>query len=112
MATGTGKTFTAFQIIHKLHKTKFCKKILYLADRNILIDQTMQNDFKPFQKVMTKIEHRNMDSSFEIYMSLYHQMKSQVKDIYKRKYSYADALQIVLEIPEHGIRLCTQRIGI
>ena len=84
MATGTGKTFTAFQIIHKLHKTKFCKKILYLADRNILIDQTMQNDFKPFQKVMTKIDHRNMDSSFEIYMSLYHQMKSQDKDIYKQ----------------------------
>lgn len=84
MATGTGKTFTAFQIIHKLHKTKFCKKILYLADRNILIDQTMQNDFKPFQKVMTKIEHRNMDSSFEIYMSLYHQMKIQDKDIYKQ----------------------------
>lgn len=84
MATGTGKTFTAFQIIHRLHKTKFCKKILYLADRNILIDQTMQNDFKPFQKVMTKIEHRNMDSSFEIYMSLYHQMKSQDNDIYKQ----------------------------
>lgn len=84
MATGTGKTFTAFQIIYRLHKTKFCKKILYLADRNILIDQTMQNDFKPFQKVMTKIEHRNMDSSFEIYMSLYHQMKSQDKDIYKQ----------------------------
>lgn len=84
MATGTGKTFTAFQIIHRLHKTKFCKKILYLADRNILIDQTMQNDFKPFQKVMTKIEHRDMDSSFEIYMSLYHQMKSQDKDIYKQ----------------------------
>lgn len=84
MATGTGKTFTAFQIIHRLHKTKFCKKILYLADRNILIDQTMQNDFKPFQKVMTKIEHRNMDSSFEMYMSLYHQMKSQDKDIYKQ----------------------------
>lgn len=84
MATGTGKTFTAFQIIHRLHKTKFCKKILYLADRNILIDQTMQNDFKPFQKVMTKIEHRNMDSSYEIYMSLYHQMKSQDKDIYKQ----------------------------
>lgn len=84
MATGTGKTFTAFQIIHRLHKTKFCKKVLYLADRNILIDQTMQNDFKPFQKVMTKIEHRNMDSSYEIYMSLYHQMKNQEKDIYKQ----------------------------
>lgn len=84
MATGTGKTFTAFQIIHRLHKMRKCKKILYLADRNILIDQTMQNDFKPFQKVMTKIEHRNMDSSYEIYMSLYHQMKSQDKDIYKQ----------------------------
>lgn len=84
MATGTGKTFTAFQIIHRLHKTKLCKKILYLADRNILIDQTMQNDFKPFKKVMTKIEHKNMDSSYEIYMSLYHQMKSQDKDIYKQ----------------------------
>ncbi len=84
MATGTGKTFTAFQIIHRLHKTRKCKKILYLADRNILINQTMQNDFKPFQKVMTKIENRNMDSSYEIYMSLYHQMKSQDKDIYKQ----------------------------
>lgn len=84
MATGTGKTFTAFQIIHKLYKTRKCKKILYLADRNILIDQTMKNDFKPFQKVMTKIEHRNMDSSYNIYMSLYHQMKSPDKDIYKQ----------------------------
>lgn len=48
MATGTGKTFTAFQIIHRLHESRMKKKILYLADRNVLIDQTMQNDFKPF----------------------------------------------------------------
>lgn len=84
MATGTGKTFTAFQIVHRLHKAGKAKKVLYLADRNILIDQTMANDFKPFQKVMTKIEHRNMDSSYEIYMSLYHQLKNQEKNIYEQ----------------------------
>ena len=84
MATGTGKTFTAFQIIHRLHKSGKMKKILYLADRNVLIDQTMQNDFKPFQKVMTKIEHRNMDSSYEIYMSLYHQLRSNEEEVYKQ----------------------------
>ena len=84
MATGTGKTFTAFQIIHRLHKSGKMKKVLYLADRNVLIDQTMQNDFKPFQRVMTKIEHRNMDSSYEIYMSLYHQLRSSEEEIYKQ----------------------------
>lgn len=84
MATGTGKTFTAFQIIHRLYKSGSKKKILYLADRNILIDQTMQNDFKPFQKIMTKIENRNMDSSYEIYMSLYHQLRSSEEEIYKQ----------------------------
>lgn len=84
MATGTGKTFTAFQIIHRLYKSGSKKKILYLADRNILIDQTMQNDFKPFQKVMTKVENRNMDSSYEIYMSLYHQLRSGEAQIYKQ----------------------------
>lgn len=84
MATGTGKTFTAFQIIHRLYKSGSKKKILYLADRNILIDQTMQNDFKPFQKVMTKVEKRQMDSSYEIYMSLYHQLRSSEETIYKQ----------------------------
>lgn len=84
MATGTGKTFTAFQIIHRLYKSGSKKKILYLADRNVLIDQTMQNDFKPFQKVMTKVENRNMDSSYEIYMSLYHQLRTSEKEIYKQ----------------------------
>jgi len=74
MATGTGKTYTAFQIIWRLWKSGLKKKILYLADRNILIDQTMTNDFKPFKKVMTKIEHKNMDTSYQIYMSLYHQL--------------------------------------
>ena len=79
MATGTGKTFTAFQIIHRLHKSGAKKKILYLADRNILIDQTMVQDFKPFKKFMTKITsvgegEDKIDSSYEVYMALYHQL--------------------------------------
>lgn len=74
MATGTGKTFTAFQIIHRLVKSGAKKKVLYLADRNILIDQTMVQDFRPFKKIMTKIQDREMDSSYEIYMSLYQQL--------------------------------------
>lgn len=74
MATGTGKTYTAFQIIWRAWKAGKVKKVLYLADRNILIDQTMSNDFGPLADVMTKIENRKLDSSFEIYMSLYHQL--------------------------------------
>ncbi len=78
MATGTGKTYTAFQIIHRLHKSGAKKKILYLADRNILIDQTMAQDFKPFKKFMTKITsvgegEEKIDSAYEVYMALYHQ---------------------------------------
>ncbi|MCF2649688.1 EcoAI/FtnUII family type I restriction enzme subunit R [Niallia circulans] len=74
MATGTGKTYTAFQIVHRLWKAKKMKKVLYLADRNILIDQTIQGDFRPFGNVMTKIEHREMDSSYQIYLALYQQL--------------------------------------
>lgn len=73
MATGTGKTYTAFQIVYRLIKAKKVNRVLYLADRNILIDQTIVQDFKPFEKVITKIENRYLDSSYEIYMSLYHQ---------------------------------------
>jgi type I restriction enzyme R subunit len=76
MATGTGKTYTAFQIIHRLHKSGTKKKILYLADRNILIDQTMNQDFKPFKKFMTKVQGGTIDSAFEVYMALYHQLVS------------------------------------
>jgi len=74
MATGTGKTFTSFQIIHRLTKSGAKKKVLYLADRNVLIDQTMTQDFRPFKGRMTKIQNRNMDSSYEIYMALYQQL--------------------------------------
>lgn len=81
MATGTGKTFTAFQIVYKLWKSNTKKKILYLADRNILIDQTMEQDFKPFENVMTKITNHEIDSSYEIYFGLYQQLVDEELDI-------------------------------
>ena len=74
MATGTGKTYTAFQIIHRLRTSGSKRKILFLADRNILVDQTMQNDFSPFKSVMTKVENRKLDSSYEIFLALYQQL--------------------------------------
>ena len=77
MATGTGKTYTAFQIIWRLKQAKPNMKVLYLADRNILIDQTISNDFKPFEKVITKVRGKTLDSSYEIYMSLYQQLVSE-----------------------------------
>lgn len=86
MATGTGKTFTAFQIIWRLWKSRTKKRILYLADRNILIDQTKTNDFKPFGSAMTKIKNRQADKSYEIYLSLYQAVSGpeEEKDIYKQ----------------------------
>jgi type I restriction enzyme, R subunit len=71
MATGTGKTYTAFQIVWRLWKSGSKKRILFLADRNILVDQTRNNDFKPFGAAMTKISKRQIDKSYEIYLSLY-----------------------------------------
>ena len=71
MATGTGKTYTAFQIIWRLWKAGVKKHILFLADRNILVDQTKTNDFKPFGTAMTKITGRQVDTSYEIFLSLY-----------------------------------------
>lgn len=73
MATGTGKTYTAFQIIYRLHQSGKFNRVLYLADRNILIDQTMRQDFKPFSKFMTKVQGKDAGTSAEIYMSLYGQ---------------------------------------
>ena len=73
-ATGTGKTFMAFQIIYRLWKAGIKKKILFLADRNVLVDQTMSGDFKPFGGKMTKVENRKLDSSYEIYLALYQQL--------------------------------------
>lgn len=86
MATGTGKTYVAFQIIWRLWKSRTKKRILYLADRNILIDQTIVNDFKPFGKVMTKIQKRQVDKSYEIYLALYQGVSGteEWKNIYKQ----------------------------
>lgn len=71
MATGTGKTYTAFQIIWRLWKAREKKRILFLADRNILVDQSRINDFQPFGTAMTKIEGRTVDPAFEIHLGLY-----------------------------------------
>lgn len=71
MATGTGKTYTAFQIIHRLWKSGAKKRILFLADRNALIDQTKRGDFKHFKDKMTVVKHRQIDKSYEIYLALY-----------------------------------------
>ncbi|CAM4458600.1 EcoAI/FtnUII family type I restriction enzme subunit R [Vibrio agarivorans] len=71
MATGTGKTYTAFQIIWRLWKAKAKKRILFLADRNILVDQTKTNDFQPFGTAMTKITGRKVDPAFEVHLALY-----------------------------------------
>ncbi|MGP1256756.1 MAG: EcoAI/FtnUII family type I restriction enzme subunit R [Kiloniellales bacterium] len=71
MATGTGKTYTTFQIIWRLWKAGVAKRILFLADRNVLVDQTLINDFKPFGSVMTKIRNRKIDPSYEIHLGLY-----------------------------------------
>ncbi|MEI6847679.1 MAG: DEAD/DEAH box helicase family protein [Chlorobiaceae bacterium] len=86
MATGTGKTFTAFQIIWRLWKSRAKKRILFLADRNILVDQTMTNDFKPFGQAMTKIQKRQANKSYEIYLSLYQAVtgNEEEKNIYKQ----------------------------
>lgn len=86
MATGTGKTFTAFQIIWRLWKGKAVNRILFLADRNILIDQTKVNDFQPFGGAMTKIENREADPAYEIYLSLYQAVtgNEEAKNIYKQ----------------------------
>ncbi|EMA9068550.1 DEAD/DEAH box helicase family protein [Vibrio parahaemolyticus] len=86
MATGTGKTYTAFQIIWRLWKAKAKKRILFLADRNILVDQTMQQDFAPFGEFMHKVTNRQAKKSYEIYLALYQAVtgKEEWKQIYKQ----------------------------
>jgi type I restriction enzyme R subunit len=86
MATGTGKTYTAFQIIWRLWKAGTKKRILFLVDRNILADQTKTNDFKPFGQAMTKITNRTVDKAFEIYLCLYQAVTGTEEDrnIYKQ----------------------------
>ena len=85
MATGTGKTYTAFQIIHRLWKSGAKKRILFLADRNALIDQTKRGDFKHFKDRMTVIRHKSIDKAYEIYLALYQGLTSydEDKDAYR-----------------------------
>lgn len=71
MATGTGKTYTAFQIIYRLWKSGLKKRILFLADRTGLIDQTVRGDFRHFKEAMTVIRHKQIDTAYNIYLSLY-----------------------------------------
>lgn len=86
MASGTGKTYTAFQIIWRLWKAKKKKRILFLADRNILIDQTIQQDFSPFGEVMHKISNREVKKNYEVYLALYQAVtgKEEWKQIYRQ----------------------------
>jgi len=86
MATGTGKTYTAFQIIHRLWKSGAKKRILFLADRNALIDQTRRGDFKHFKDKMTVVKHRQIDKSFEIYLALYQGLSgtNEAANVYKQ----------------------------
>jgi type I restriction enzyme R subunit len=86
MATGTGKTYTAFQIAHRLWKAGVKKRILFLADRNALIDQAQRGDFKHFRDKMTMVKNRKVDKSYEVYLSLYQGItgNEDEKNIYKQ----------------------------
>jgi len=86
MATGTGKTYVAFQTIWRLKQAGLAKRVLYLADRNILIDQPKNNDLKPLSKVITKISKRKADPSYEVYLALYQAVSGEedIKNIYKQ----------------------------
>ncbi|MGB1252563.1 MAG: EcoAI/FtnUII family type I restriction enzme subunit R [Candidatus Promineifilaceae bacterium] len=86
MATGTGKTFTAFQIVWRLWKAKRVKRVLFLADRNVLIDQTMTGDFKHFGDVMHKVKNRETPKAYEVYLALYQAVTGteEAQNIYKQ----------------------------
>ena len=84
MATGTGKTYTAFQIVYRLLKSGLVRKVLYLADRNILVDQSIQQDFAPLEKTIHKINFAKDDpvtiTSHEVYFSLYQQLSDREEE--------------------------------
>ncbi len=87
MATGTGKTYTAFQIIYRLWKSGLKKRILFLADRTALIDQTVRGDFRHFKEAMTVIKHKQIDTAYNIYLALYQGLsdnKNSDDDAYKQ----------------------------
>jgi type I restriction enzyme R subunit len=85
MATGTGKTYTAFQIIYRLWKSGAKKRILFLADRTSLIDQTARGDFRHFKDAMTIIKHKQIDTAYNVYLALYQGLSdSKSDDAYKQ----------------------------
>ena len=85
MATGTGKTYTAFQIIYRLWKSGAKKRILFLADRTALIDQTARGDFRHFKDALTIIKHKKIDTAYNIYLALYQGLSdSKSEDAYKK----------------------------
>lgn len=85
MATGTGKTYTAFQIIYRLWKSEAKKRILFLADRTALIDQTARGDFRHFKDALTIIKHKKIDTAYNIYLALYQGLSdSKSEDAYKQ----------------------------
>ena len=82
LATGTGKTLVAFQIIWRLLQSGRVRRALFLADRDVLVSQPMRDDFAPFGKKMYRIQNRVMDTAHEVYLSLYHQMKQGEQNYY------------------------------
>ena len=100
MATGTGKTYTAFQIVYRLLQSGMKKKILYLADRNILVDQSIQQDFAPLEKVIHKINASNDDpstiTSHQVYFSLYQQLVGEEGEEHFRELFQPDFFDLVI----------------
>ena len=85
MATGTGKTYAAFQIIYRLWKSGAKKRILFLADRTALIDQTARGDFRHFKDALTVIKHKKIDTAYNVYLALYQGLSdSNSEDAYKQ----------------------------
>jgi type I restriction enzyme, R subunit len=85
MATGTGKTYVAFQVIHRLWKSGLKKRVLFLADRTSLIDQTARGDFRHFKEAMTVIKKKNIDTAYNIYLALYQGLSdNNQEDAYKQ----------------------------
>ncbi len=87
MATGTGKTYTAFQIIYRLWKSGAKKRILFLADRTALIDQTARGDFRHFKDALTIIKNKNIDTAYNIYLALYQGLSDSNNDDAYKKFS-------------------------
>lgn len=100
MATGTGKTYTAFQIVYRLLQSGMKRKILYLADRNILVDQSIQQDFSPLEKVIHKINAATDDpstiTSHQVYFSLYQQLVGDEGEEHFRKLFQPDFFDLVI----------------